>query len=108
MKENNNVEEILELFSECIPLFTVLSDELRQNIVMILAEDEDGLNVNMITEKMPLSRPAISHHLKILKQAGIVDCEKKGTENFYFLTLKESIKKFKELISSIESNCNLK
>lgn len=108
MKENNSVEEILALFSDCIPLFTVLSDKLRQNIVMILAEDGEGLNVNMITERMPLSRPAISHHLKILKQAGIVDSEKKGTENFYFLTLKEPIKKFKELISSIESNCNLK
>ena len=37
-----------------------------------------------------LSRPAISHHLKILKEAGIVDIRQEGTANYYYLTLRES------------------
>jgi DNA-binding transcriptional ArsR family regulator len=108
MKTDKDVEEILDLFRDCIPLFSVLADEIRQNIVMVLAEKEEGLNVNTITERMPLSRPAISHHLKVLKQAGIVDSEKKGTENLYFLTLKHPIEKIKDLVSLIENKCILR
>lgn len=108
MKTDKDIEEILDLFRDCIPLFSVLADEIRQNIVMVLAEKEEGLNVNAITERMPLSRPAISHHLKVLKQAGIVDSEKKGTENLYFLTLEHPIEKIKDLISLIENKCTLR
>ena len=58
----------------------------------------------MITEMMPLSRPAISHHLKVLKQVEIVDAQKEGTENIYFLTLKEPIEKLKHFVSTIEDS----
>lgn len=33
---------------------------------------------------MNLSRPAVSHHLQILKQAGILKVRKEGTMNFYY------------------------
>lgn len=105
MDKDINLQHILQQFKECIPFFTVLSDEIRQNIIMVLAKEEEGLNVNMITERMTLSRPAISHHLKLLKQAGFVGSRKIGTENFYFLTLKMPIEKIKELMNSIESTC---
>lgn len=108
MKTEKDVEDILNVFRDCIPLFSVLADEIRQNILMVLAEREEGFNVNMITEKMPLSRPAVSHHLKALKQAGIVDSERKGTENFYYLTLKEPVEKIKVLIGLIEKSCELR
>lgn len=108
MKTEKDVEEILNIFRDCIPLFSVLADEIRQNILMVLAEKKEGFNVNMITDKMTLSRPAISHHLKALKQAGLIDSEKKGTENFYFLTLKEPIEKLKVLTGLIEKNCELR
>ncbi len=89
MNKENNLKKILEQFRDCIPLFNVLSDELRQNIIMVLAEEEKGLNVNMITEKMTLSRPAISHHLKVLKQAGIVGSEK-GYRKSLFSNIKRA------------------
>lgn len=96
------------IFKDCIPLLTVLSDEKRQEIVLILSEVPEGLNVNAITERIHLSRPAVSHHLKILKQAGIVELMNKGTENYYFLTLKEGVERLKKLTSIIEENCELK
>lgn len=108
MKKDKDYEHILELFRESVPVFDVLSDVTRQNIIMLLADEEDGLNVNTITELMPLSRPGVSHHLKVLKQAGIVDNKKNGTENYYFLTLKEPIDCLKDLITSIENSCTLK
>jgi ArsR family transcriptional regulator len=100
--------EIMIIFKECIPLLSVLSDEKRQEIVLILSEATQGLNVNAITERIQLSRPAVSHHLKILKQAGIVHVMNKGIENHYFLTLKESVEKLKKLTTAIEENCELK
>ncbi|WP_026881679.1 ArsR/SmtB family transcription factor [Clostridium akagii] len=108
MKKDNDYEHILELFRESVPVFDVLSDVTRQNIIMLLADKKYGLNVNTITELMPLSRPGVSHHLKVLKQAGIVDNKKSGTENYYFLTLKEPIDRLKDLITSIENSCTLK
>ena len=40
-----------------------------------------GLNVREITEQTSLSRPAVSHHLKILKTAGLIDVHREGTCN---------------------------
>nr|WP_315674112.1 metalloregulator ArsR/SmtB family transcription factor [Clostridium sp. 19966] len=85
-----------------------MSDVVRQNIIVLLAENEEGLNVNSITEVLPLSRPAVSHHLKILKQSGILGYRKKGTENYYYLTLKNPVEKLKEVIKLIEINCDLR
>ncbi|QAA32960.1 ArsR/SmtB family transcription factor [Clostridium manihotivorum] len=108
MSNKESKEKILDQFRLCIPYFNVLSDENRQSIIMLLAEEEEGLNVNKITEGIPLSRPAISHHLKILKQAGFVGIKKIGTENFYFLTLKKPIEEIEQLLHFIEGTCHFR
>ena len=62
---------IRDQFEVCTPYLTTLSDPVRQKILLILAESgTDGMDVQDITAKISLSRPAISHHLKILKDAG--------------------------------------
>jgi len=94
----------LLLFRQCIPLFSALGDPMRQNIVMELAR-VDALTVNQITERMPLSRPAISHHLKILKDAGLVSIDRKGTENYYSLVLEDAFQILKNLIGTVENTC---
>ena len=57
----------------------------------------DGLNVNEITRQTNLSRPAISHHLKILKDTGLVEVRQHGTSNYYRLTLMESTRRLMNL-----------
>lgn len=104
MDRDEKVEIALKEFNDCIPLLGVLADEHRQKIIMILAKNKDGISVNMITELMPLSRPAISHHLKVLKQVGIVSSRKEGVENIYFLTLKQTIEKLKHFVNIIEDS----
>ena len=44
----------------------------------------NGVRVCEITEKTNLSRPAVSHHLSILKDAGLVKMRREGTKNFYY------------------------
>ncbi|MGN0467273.1 MAG: ArsR/SmtB family transcription factor [Acutalibacteraceae bacterium] len=43
-----------------------------------------GVRVGEITERTNLSRPAVSHHLQILKKAGLVKLRREGTKNYYY------------------------
>jgi DNA-binding transcriptional ArsR family regulator len=62
---------------------TALGDATRQGIVMALSRET--LNVGELTERFPLSRPAMSHHLKVLAQAGLLVQERRGRERVYRL-----------------------
>ena len=62
-------------------VFVALGDEHRQRIVLTFEKGE-RLTVGQIAEVASLSRPAVSHHLKILRRAGLLDEEKIGKEVF--------------------------
>ncbi|MBO8162421.1 MAG: winged helix-turn-helix transcriptional regulator [Brevibacillus sp.] len=96
--------DALELFRKCTPLFQALGDRMRQSILLLLA-DHECLNVNQIAEQIPLSRPAISHHLKILRETGLVCVNRKGTENYYALEVEDAVTLLKELIQAVEETC---
>ncbi len=67
-------------------IFIALGDEIRQQIFIELLENEPvGMRVPEITKCTHLSRPAVSHHLKILKEAGIVNMVRIGTMNYYYV-----------------------
>lgn len=52
---------------------------------MMMQMDEcNGVRVGAITEMTNLSRPAVSHHLSILKDAGLVKLRREGTKNYYY------------------------
>ena len=44
----------------------------------------DGVRIGAITEKTNLSRPAVSHHIQILKAAGLLKMRREGTKNYYY------------------------
>lgn len=77
-------------FEVCRPALLAMGDETRQHIIIALLENYGGMRVGEITKRTNLSRPAVSHHLKILKDAGIVSMFKKGTMNFYHVDANES------------------
>lgn len=62
-------------------IFVALGDEHRQRI-MLTFEKGERLTVGQIAGVSTLSRPAVSHHLKILRRAGLLDEEKIGKEVF--------------------------
>ncbi len=59
-----------------------------------------GIRVGDITKKTNLSRPAVSHHLQIMKEAGLIKVRKEGTKNYYYFELEMEI--FKLLISTLQ------
>ena len=74
-------------FAELSPILTALGDEKRQSIILELMADKacDGLQVTDLMAASDLSRPAVSHHLKVLKEANLVDFRREGTKNYYYL-----------------------
>ncbi|SDD70210.1 DNA-binding transcriptional regulator, ArsR family [Paenibacillus sp. UNCCL117] len=102
---SRHTEDVLQQFKACIPLLEVLTDENRQAIIMLLAQNKAGLNVNAIAGHINLSRPAVSHHLKVLKQSGFIASDKKGVENYYVLTVRQPLEQLKSLIMSVEAEC---
>lgn len=64
--------------------FTALGDEHRQRILLTF-EPGERLNVGQIVAVSTLSRSAVSHHLKLLHNAGVLDSEKVGKEVFYWV-----------------------
>lgn len=74
--------ETKTLMRRCLPFFAMLGDENRQEIIALLSQHE-RLSVNALTELVHLSRPAVSHHLKLLLQAQMVKVEQVANERFY-------------------------
>lgn len=68
-----------------------MGDETRQHILMIMLNGEcSGSRVIDITERTNLSRPAVSHHMQILKDAGFVKVRKEGTKHYYYLDMDDN------------------
>jgi len=65
-------------------VFAALGDEHRQRILLTF-EPGERLNVGQIAEVSTLSRSAVSHHLKILREAGVLDSRKEGKEVYFWL-----------------------
>lgn len=64
-------------------LFTVLADDTRRHIVELLAERDRP--VNEIVEAFAVSQPAISRHLRVLRDAGLVQVRRDGQRRIYRL-----------------------
>lgn len=75
-------------FTDLSDFLVALGDEKRQAIIIaLLAENAcHGLRVTDLTAVTELSRPAVSHHLKILKQAHLIKSRSEGTKNYYYLS----------------------
>lgn len=102
----NKVEKLKTEFEEVKDFLIALGDEKRQIIIIALLNDHacQGLRVVDLTDLTKLSRPAVSHHLKILKQIGIVDIRREGTKNYYYLSNAESeINKLRSLLDNVLS-----
>jgi len=63
--------------------FSALGDPNRRAIVELLRPGERS--VREIADELPISRPAVSQHLRVLKQAGLVTEEARGTRRLYRL-----------------------
>lgn len=93
-------KKIRELFEQSLPLFTALGDPHRQQLIMLMIEGERK-SVAELAAKTNLSRPTVSHHLKVLKNAHILNEEKVGTKTYYSPQMGEYFKPVKELVDIV-------
>ena len=82
----NEIKHLAKEFESCQKILMALGDENRQHLILEMMKIEDcgGVRVGTITEKTNLSRPAVSHHIQILKEAGILKMRREGTKNYYY------------------------
>lgn len=71
---------------ELAKVFKALGDPIRLRLLSMIAS-RAGREVCVcdLTPAFDLSQPTISHHLKLLRQAGLIDCERRGTWVYYWL-----------------------
>ncbi|MFI9080312.1 ArsR/SmtB family transcription factor [Streptomyces sioyaensis] len=71
---------------ELAKVFKALGDPIRLRLLSMIASRQGGeVCVCDLTPAFELSQPTISHHLKLLRQAGLIDCERRGTWVYYWL-----------------------
>jgi ArsR family transcriptional regulator len=76
-----------ETARDLVQLFKLLADETRLRIMYYLMQ-KDELNVRTLCRLLEQSQPAVSHHLALLRVAGIIECRRDGKHNFYHLVPK--------------------
>jgi ArsR family transcriptional regulator len=63
-------------------LFKLLADETRLRILALLTQN-DECHVRALCDVLGQSQPAVSHHLALLRVAGLIECRREGKHNFY-------------------------
>jgi DNA-binding transcriptional ArsR family regulator len=71
------------IFNNPVLFAKALADETRQKIMNLVCCQ--WLSVNEVVEQLDVSQPTVSHHLAILRQAGLVDMREEGKQTFYSL-----------------------
>lgn len=67
-------------------MFKALGDPVRLRLLSLIASHPGGQAcVCEISSSFDVSQPTISHHLKMLRSAGLLDCERRGTWVYYWV-----------------------
>lgn len=97
VKPRNDIPELSsQLEKDIIQVFKLLSDETRLRILMYLLR-EGELHVTAMCERLRQSQPAVSHHLALLRVAGIIEARRDGKHNFYSIRAK----RFRQLLKGV-------
>lgn len=86
MNQDEKIKKLAEEIEKSRKLLIALGDESRQYLILSMMKTDDcnGIRAIDVAQMTNLSRPAVSHHLQILKDAGIVKSRKEGTKIYYY------------------------
>jgi ArsR family transcriptional regulator, arsenate/arsenite/antimonite-responsive transcriptional repressor len=99
----NYMRALPKVWRPMAKVFIALGHEHRQRIMLTFQKGE-RLTVGQISEVSTLSRPAVSHHLKILRTAGVLEAEKIGKE-VYLRVNKEMLEEtFANVLGYVRDN----
>lgn len=71
-----------QLERDLVQVFKLLADETRLKILMYLLREKE-LHVSAMCERLNQSQPAVSHHLALLRVAGLIEPRRDGKHNYY-------------------------
>ena len=77
-----SVESSISELKSLAASFKLLADETRLRVLRLLIESGE-LNVRALCDRLEQSQPAVSHHLALLRNAGIIRARRDGKHNFY-------------------------
>ena len=104
-EKKKRIEHLKTQFDDCADIFVAIGDKMRQSLLFdIIDAGKEGIDVASLARKSTLSRPAVSHHLKVMKSVGILSPRKSGTQVFYSINLQSSgLEKIRVLVTETES-----
>ena len=101
VKTRNVIPELSQqLEKDLVQIFKLLSDETRLRVLLYLAR-EGELHVTALCDKLGQSQPAVSHHLALLRVAGLIEARRDGKHNFYSVRSKHFHRIMEELFESL-------
>ncbi|HXY34107.1 MAG TPA: metalloregulator ArsR/SmtB family transcription factor [Planctomycetaceae bacterium] len=89
-----------EFEKELVQIFKLLSDETRLRILVYLTR-EGELHVTALCDRLGQSQPAVSHHLALLRVAGLIKARRDGKHNFYSVRQARFRRLMEQLMQSI-------
>lgn len=93
----------IDLFKQHTDLFVAIGDRNRQQIILLLSDAQHPKSVAEIAKYMQLSRPTVSHHLKILKDAHLLSEIRDGRKTYYQPMFDHSLTVMKQLVAALEA-----
>lgn len=93
----------IDVLNACIPLFDTLKDPHRQAILVRLIQ-HGPQTIGEIADSSPLSRPAVSHHIKILEQVGFISVHKVATRRVCTVRTGEVLGLLRNLVATLEDD----
>ena len=82
---NTNATMAMDEIEELADTFKALSDPTRLRLVKLLSEGRGALCVNALAQRLAVTQSAVSQHLRVLRQAGLVRGERRGSFVHYSL-----------------------
>ena len=89
-----------QLEKDLVQVFKLLSDETRLRVLLYLLREKE-LHVTALCDKLGQSQPAVSHHLALLRVAGLIEARRDGKHNFYSVRRAHFHRIMHELFNSI-------
>lgn len=89
-----------QLERDLVQVFKLLADETRLKILLYLLREQE-LHVSALCDRLNQSQPAVSHHLALLRVAGLIEPRRDGKHNFYSVREKHFHKLIGELFKTM-------
>ncbi|NJM08844.1 helix-turn-helix transcriptional regulator [Candidatus Gracilibacteria bacterium] len=83
----------------------IVNHPIRLQILDMLAQREGQVCVCDLEAALPVKQPTVSHHLKLLREAGLIDCERRGLWAHYFIR-RDAVQQLRNrILSSFDCIC---